>query len=199
MSAAERGAQFFVDVWADDVRRRVREVRAAREQYDQMDRAYERGEWTLTEHDLERLGQRLWAAQHHLVWATNQLEQWVRRLAKEQGTTEPDPDPVLTALRDALEHLDDADLDEDTASAGEGKRNRSLRKLPGGQLFIGSVGSHRLFGLVDPQDIERRALAITTTADREDQAVEDWVQEQIVRGEWPPWSDEEPPEEDPAG
>jgi hypothetical protein len=68
-------------VWADDVRRRVSDVRAAREQYDQMDRADERAEWTLTEHDLERLVQRLWAAQHHLVWATNQLEQWVRRPA----------------------------------------------------------------------------------------------------------------------
>lgn len=74
MSAAERGGQFFVDVWADDVRRRVREVRATREQYDQMNRAFERGESTLTEQDLKGLGQRLWAAQHHLVWATNQLE-----------------------------------------------------------------------------------------------------------------------------
>ncbi|WP_324273759.1 hypothetical protein [Blastococcus brunescens] len=140
-------------------------------------------------------GQRLWVAQHHLVWATNQLEQWVRRLAREQGGPEPEPDPVLTALRDALEHLDDAVLDEDIASAGPGKGNRALRKLPESQLYIGTFGSHRMFGLVDPEDIERRALAIVTTADRLEQQAEDYVHDLMARGDWPPRDgdiDEEP-------
>ncbi len=183
MSAAEETAQWFVDVWAGEVRGQVRAVQAARTRFDDLDRAYERGEWTLTEHDLLREGQRLWAAQHHLVWAGNQLEQWVRRLAREQGVEEPAPDPVLTALRDALEHLDDAVLDDDTASAGPGKGNRSLRKLPGGQLFLGVFGSRRMFGLVDPDDIERRALAVVNTADRLDQAAEAYVYDLMVRGE----------------
>jgi hypothetical protein len=190
VDAAGDTAQWFVDVWADEVRGRVREVKAGRKRFEELDRAYEHGEWTLTEHDLLVRGQRLWAAQHHLVWAANQLEQWVRRLAREQGLPEPTPDPVLTALRDALEHLDDAVLDEDTAAAGPGKGNRSLRKLPGGQLFIGVFGSQRLFGLVDPDDIERRALAIVTTADRADQGAEDYVHDLMARGEWPPWDHE---------
>ncbi|MCZ2826027.1 MULTISPECIES: hypothetical protein [unclassified Modestobacter] len=186
MSSAEETAQWFVDVWADEVRGRVRDVREDRKRFDDLDHAYERGEWTITERDLLTRGQQLWVAQHHLVWATNQLEQWVRRLARERGKPEAEPDPVLTALRDALEHLDDAVLDEDIASAGPGKGNRALRRLPGSQLYIGTFGSHRMFGLVDPEDIERRALAIVTTADRLEQQAEDYVHDLMARGEWPP-------------
>ena len=48
-------------------------------------------------------------------------------------------------------------------------------------------GSQRLFGLLDPNDVERRALAIATTADRADQEAEDYVHDLMARGEWPPW------------
>lgn len=190
MRPAEEGAQWFVDVWAEEVRRLVHDVRADRHRLDELDRAYERGEWAISEHDLMARGQRLWARQHHLVWAANQLEQWLRRLAKEQGQPEIPADPVLTALRDALEHLDDAVLDEDTASAGPGRGNRSLRKLPGEQLYIGAFGTSRLFGLVDPADLERRALALVTTADRLDQEAEDYAHDLMARGEWPPWEED---------
>ena len=43
-----------------------------------------------------------------------------------------------------------------------------------------------MFGLVDPEDIERRALAIATTADRLEQQAEDHVHDLMARGEWPP-------------
>ncbi|MCZ2818015.1 hypothetical protein [Modestobacter sp. VKM Ac-2984] len=189
MTSAQESAQWFVDLWADEVRSLVHDVRADRQRLDELDRAYERGEWTITEHDLMACGRRLWARQHHLVWAANQLERWVRRLAKEQGQPEIPADPELTALRDALEHLDDAVLDDDTASAGPGRNNRSLRKLPGGQLYIGAFGASRLFGLVDPADLERRALAIVTTADRLEQEAADYAHDLMARGEWPPWEE----------
>ncbi|WP_324273760.1 hypothetical protein [Blastococcus brunescens] len=43
MSSAEEAAQWFVDVWADEVRARVRDVREDRKRFDDLDRAYERG------------------------------------------------------------------------------------------------------------------------------------------------------------
>jgi hypothetical protein len=43
------------------------------------------------------------------------------------------------------------------------------------KLYVGGFGSQRLFGLVDLEDIERRAWVIVTTADRLEQEVEDHV------------------------
>jgi hypothetical protein len=62
-------------------------------------------------------------------------------------------------------------------------------------LFIGVFGTQRLFGLVDPDDIERRALAIVTTADRLDQDAEDYVHDLMVRGEWS-WREHEDDEDE---
>ncbi|MGZ6840161.1 MAG: hypothetical protein ACXVHC_06865, partial [Frankiaceae bacterium] len=90
------------------------------------------------------------------MWAAHQLERWARRLAREQGLPQPPSDPVLTDLRNALEHLDEAELDESTASAGDHlKSNRSLRKLPGSQLIIGApTNPRRLFDMIDSVEIE---------------------------------------------
>jgi hypothetical protein len=127
------------------------------------------------------------------VWAAHQLERWVRRLALERGAAEPDPDSLLTDLRNALEHLDEAELDGYVASAGDHpRRNRSLRNLPDAQLRIGApVDPRRLFDLLDSEAVERRALAVVTTADRLEAEGEAWAQELMAHGEWPPDEDEE--------
>jgi hypothetical protein len=170
VSAAEETAQSFVDVWAGEVRRLVPEVRDLRQRYDEYRRALDH-DWTLAEHDLYRRWQRLWAAQHHLVWAAHQLESWIRRLARERRTKTPKPDAVLADLRNVLEHLDEAELDEATATRSDNPaRTKSLRRLPGAQLLIGTGGNPRqLFDLIDSDEIERRALDVVTTADRLDQ------------------------------
>lgn len=180
MTMSLGGCEIFVDTWVEEVRRLVPQVKALRQSYEDDRRAVEYGEdWSPTEHDLYEGGCRLWAAQHHLVWAAHQVERWTRRLAAEQGETPPDSDPVLADLRNALEHLDEALIDDvgATAMAGDNpKINRSLRRLPGAQLRIDVSGS-LLFELIGSSDIERRARAVATTADRlmqeaEDRAVE---------------------------
>src|SRR3954454_2167540 len=132
MSAAEDTAEALVDVWVEEVRRLVPEVRAVREKYDRDSRAMDRNDSSppLTEHDMFADWRRLWAAQHHLVWAAHQPERWVARLARERRTKVPKPDPVLADLRNALEHLAEADLDESTATASSNPApTKSLRKL----------------------------------------------------------------------
>jgi hypothetical protein len=100
----------------------------------------------------------------------------------------PEADPVLADLRNALEHLDEAELDEATATPSENPaRTKSLRKLPGAQLLIGTGGNPRqLFDLIDSDEIERRALDVVTTADRLDQQAEDYLDDLLVSSECPP-------------
>jgi Family of unknown function (DUF6308) len=181
MTDAEEQCRFFIDVWAEEVRRLARSVQTIREKHAQDLRAAEYGEdWSPTDHDLyERFG-RLWAAQHHLIWAAHQLERWVARLTRDRGEPPPVPDPVLADLRNALEHLDEAVLDGSSASAGtDSKANRSLRRLPGSRLLIGTAGSSLLFEIVDPAEIERRALSIATTSD-ELMAEAEWLAADLV-------------------
>lgn len=198
MAASERACETFVDVWADEVRRLVPQVKELREAHDRDSRAMDYGEdWSPDEHDMYASWRRLWAAQHHLVWAANQLERWVSRLATERGTPVPEPDAVLADLRNALEHLDEAVLDDDHALASAGdnpKANRSLRNLPGAKLHIGT-GGPRLFDLIDSAEIERRAFGVVTTTDRMIEEAGAWASDLMARGEWPPWADVDPEEE----
>ena len=111
--------------------------------------------------------------------------------APRPGTWHPglEPDPVLADLRNALEHLDEAELDGYLASAGNHpRRNRSLRNLPEAQLRIGMTTSSRLFDLLDSRG-QRRAFAVVTTADRMEAEGEAWAQELMARGDWPPAAD----------
>lgn len=177
VSEAGETAEMFVDLWVDEVRRLVRRETELRSADERMSWAAERlEEWSPTEFDLHESFRRLWAAQHHLVWATHQLERWRRRLARERGEPEPPRDPVLDDLRNALEHLDEAVLDDvHAAVAGDDPRmNRSLRRLPQGRLHVGS-GGRLMFQLLDPAEIERRVWTITTAAERAMTEAEDWV------------------------
>jgi hypothetical protein len=45
-----------------------------------------------------------------------------------------------------------------------------------------------LFGLVDPVDMERRALTMVTTADRLEQEAEDSRTTSWLGAGWPPWA-----------
>ncbi len=77
----------------------------------------------------------------------------------------PPQDQVLANLRNALEHLDEADFDDEAhVTAGPHRGNRSLRALPGAELSLGP-GSELLFELIDPADLEQRALAVIEAAE----------------------------------
>jgi hypothetical protein len=114
-------------------------------------------DWSPTELDLARNFRAQWAEEQTLVWAAHQVERWARRLAKERGEPAPPPDKVLANVRNALEHLDEAEFDDSYAVPGD--RSRSLRALPNGRLAI-ELGDRLAFGLIDVDELERRALAV---------------------------------------
>lgn len=127
----------------------------------------------------------LWTEEHMLVWSAHQLERWRARLAKEPGEPAPQENQALKNARDALEHLDDASLGESAATppeAGAGKQQgRALRKLPEQMLSL-DIGGVKLFEVLDPEVIDRAALAVVASIEAEphDQAVDHYAE--LMRG-----------------
>jgi hypothetical protein len=73
---ASEAYEFFVDVWAEEVRRLVPKAEDLRRKYERDWTIYDRGdEPYLTEHDLHEQFRRLWATQHHLEppWVEERL------------------------------------------------------------------------------------------------------------------------------
>jgi hypothetical protein len=82
---------------------------------------------------------------------------------------------VLADLRNALEHLDEAELEGHHAVPGA--RSRSLRALPGSRLLI-ATRDGLAFGLIDVNELESRALGVVGTVEDElMQEAADWWSE----------------------
>jgi hypothetical protein len=163
---------FFVQTWAEAVIRQLDRVRELREEGAVLFRQAERADMEvldLIEEDSQRNSRVQWAEEHMLIWAAHQLEQWNCRLAVERGEEPPEPDEFLARVRNALEHLDEADFEEGQAVPGPLGSNRSLRSLPGGGglwLALG-FGDSPLAGLISPTDLEKRALAVVQRIEAE--------------------------------
>jgi hypothetical protein len=160
-------------MWAEAVMLQVERVRQIRRKADADGRAYERMEdWSPTQLDLARNFRAQWAEEQTLVWAAHQVERWAWRLAEERSEDPPPRDQVLADLRNALEHLDEAEFDGGHAVPGD--RSRSLRALPNSRLAI-ETGHRLAFGLIDVDELERRALAVVGTVEDElMEAAADW-------------------------
>ena len=80
-------------------------------------------------------------------------------MARERDETVPLRDAMLANVRNALEHLDEAALDDESVAAAgnDPKANRSLRQLPGACLRIGDAGGPLLFELVDPEECDENS------------------------------------------
>jgi hypothetical protein len=170
---AEDACRFFVQTWAEAVMLQVERVRQLRGKADADGRAFERMEdWSPTGLDLARNHRGQWAEEQTLVWAAHQVERWARRLAAERGEQPPPRDQVLADLRKGLEHLDEAQFADGYAVPGD--KSRSLRALPDGRLAI-ETGHRLAFGLIDVDELERRALGVVGTVEDElMQAAADW-------------------------
>jgi hypothetical protein len=157
--------------------RQVRHVRQMRDKAARQGRAYESigPESGPDELDLARNARQLWADEQALVWAAHQLERWTRRLAAERDREPVPRDRVLADLRNALEHLDEAEFDGGAAIPGEG--SRSLAALPGGRLSL-RAGAGMAFGLIEVGELERRALALVDAVEAElmEEAAEWWAE-----------------------
>jgi hypothetical protein len=154
--------------------RQVERVREVSEKDRKPFRAYERMEdWSPDELDLARSSRAQWAEEHTLVWAAHQVGRWAQRLAEERGDDPPPRDEVLSNVRNALEHLDEAEFEGGAAVPGH-SGNRSLGKLPGSRLPL-STGHNLAFALIDPSELVSRALGVVATVEDElMQEAADW-------------------------
>jgi hypothetical protein len=148
----------FAQAWAEAVLEQVRTAREARKKHDWSLWAAEKMEdWSPTDRQIDRYFRHLWTADTTLVWMAFQLERWTTRLYHDQGVEPPASKPQLRDLRNALEHLDQADFVGSNAVASNG--SWSLNRLPDGQLFIGTYDDGgRLFGVLTGAELEAMAL-----------------------------------------
>jgi hypothetical protein len=181
----------FARTWAEKLRAQVVVSKAATATFAKKSRQAEYGEdWSPDELDIERAFRSMWAENVTLIWISHQLEQWLSRLAVELGEEAPKPIDGLRLLRNALEHLNEAEFNDGVAVPGTGRKNPSLRELRdrhGYALFIGSWGSESpLFNLIDPRSVEELATTLLDRLERElDEIIQDYLtQERIndIRG-----------------
>lgn len=126
------------------------------------DRAIDYGEdWSPSEADLAVALEEVWVRGYKLVLSTYQMHRWVRAYRRATGQ-EDRPDEMLRALRNTIEHLDEASLTELTAHKGvstsRGKK-WSIERLPGKELFLGFDPGYieAAFGLVDLKSVTEEA------------------------------------------
>ncbi|OLT24759.1 hypothetical protein BJF83_23850 [Nocardiopsis sp. CNR-923] len=181
MSEAEEHAVLFVRTWAETVLRQIERVDEAREKFHLDSRNYERMEdWSPTEEDVGRAFRALWAEEHTLVWAAHQLEQWRIRLGQLRKRDGVSRDRKLASLRNALEHLVEADFQDGYAVPKEGRgasgsgrgKGRGLASLPDGRLEI-AIDGPAVFDMLDTDEVERVAL-------RQVQAIEEELEQDAV-------------------
>lgn len=173
---ALHAAEESVQRWAEAVLRQAARTREVRKKTAEAERAYERGdEPSLSSWTLDANHRELWTEEHTLVWSAHQLERWRARLAKERGEPAPQENEALKNARDALEHLDEAVLGMDAATSPDGgerkQTGRALRKLPGQAMSL-SVSGDKLFEVLDPEVIDREALAVVASIEAE---LKDWA------------------------
>jgi hypothetical protein len=118
-------------------------------------------EWSPDERDLPPALEQVWVRGYKLIMSTYQMERWLqahRRLNGEQEQPKRYED-----LRNALEHLDEANFTELSAvrpPSDTGKRGKwAIDELPGRQVFLGfhPVSTEDAFGIVNLAEVTKRA------------------------------------------
>jgi hypothetical protein len=130
---------------------------------------------------LERAWRRVWAEGHLLAISAQQLENWLCRYNEEceaggevaEGSVE-----FLKHLRNALEHLNEADISGSGATMVAGTKHYSLKKLPGKSLptsiHVGAAKTQP-FGVISIESLRELATQVETAIeDAEDSMAESW-------------------------
>ncbi|MFJ8963312.1 hypothetical protein ACIRG5_28395 [Lentzea sp. NPDC102401] len=176
-------ARMFAQRWADGTLRQARRLRHALKAASDMDRAYERMDAPgITELDIAAKIDEVWTEQHLLMVSAQQCEKWATKMAAARGETRPEEARLMRLLRNSLEHLDEAKLNDFEALPGP-SGNRSLRDLPNSRLPLGvTLGADNVMvcDLVELDEIERncRQLADEIGDEIEGPAIDayiDWM------------------------
>lgn len=155
--------------WAGAVREQLHNVKKRVANYIDVEIMYERMDGDVTMDQLAASWQAAWAAEALLVICADNLERWVKRLYRERGREPAPAHPQLRALRNAIEHMDESEFEDDEwiARAAGSKQNRGLGSLPDASLSI-AVGSRgAVFGLISHDDLQGIVDALISELDQE--------------------------------
>lgn len=155
--------------WAGTVREQLDNVKTRVSLYHNLENMHERMDGDVTTDHLAASWQAAWTAEALLVISADNLERWIKRLYIERGRTPAPAHPRLRALRNAIEHMDESDFEDDEwiARAAGTKQGRGLGALPESSLSI-SPGSHdSVFGLIKHEDLQSIVNTLIHELDRE--------------------------------
>ncbi|MCA1195120.1 hypothetical protein [Saccharopolyspora sp. 6V] len=156
----------FAERWALGALRQAERFREALKTATSADRAYELGEaegWIAA--DVAELVDAAWVEQHLLTVATHQFETWTQKMLDARGDDETRGNQLIRDLRNVLEHLDEATIEDEHAVPNPSVRGKqSLKLLPGGRLPLGmTLGEDEVMvcDLVRLEEIEAACKDLT--------------------------------------
>ncbi|MFJ9870950.1 hypothetical protein [Streptomyces sp. NPDC101165] len=184
LDARHRVVVRMLALWARSVQRDAHSYYQAASKAVWTDRAIDHGEeWSPTEDDLARVIEDVWVRGYRLVMSAYQMERWSQAHQQITGGSEQSDDR-LRALRNTIEHLDEASFTDLVARKGtldpkKKRKNWSIDELPGKELFLGfDAGfTEAAFGLVNLRDVTTRARLYAQLDTPDEPSSDDWLPE----------------------
>lgn len=164
--------------WAGAVREQLDNVRKRVKNFHNVSNMYERMDGDVTTDHLAASWQAAWTAEALLVISADNLERWIKRLHLDRGREPKTPLPLLRKLRNAIEHMDESEFDDEEWIARPTKsQSRGLGALPDASLSI-SVGSHdKVFGLITLDELQSIVDSLVNELERE---LDDYAEDMIA-------------------
>lgn len=163
--------------WAEATARLVRDARERRREFQVLDSAHERMDVDgLSWDDVETAQRSVWSTECLLILSASNLETWMKKLYESRGRAAPPRIELLKQLRNSIEHLHEAEIDEETwtATPTNGHAVRTgVGALPDGQFDVWAGP----LSYVSVDDIESLATALLDELARElDDYARDWLE-----------------------
>lgn len=144
--------------WAAQTSELLALAKQRRKTFRAVDNMYERNDGDgITAEAVGEALRSAWTTETLLVFSASQLEIWTAKLYRARQRRAAPPHPHLTALRNALAHLEEADFDDENWIATPRKAVSAkcgIGALPDAELFIGLSGDGKLFGVLTHSELE---------------------------------------------
>jgi hypothetical protein len=165
--------------WADATFEMLELSRKRRSDYRSISRTYDRMDGDAVDLAmLHRAIREVWSTDCLLILSASNLEAWIRKLYRARRRKLPEPLKHLKQLRNAIEHLDDANIDEETWTATarlQQSKKSGIGALPNQELAIGISGDGLLFGILSHDDLEGLVRGLLSELSQElDDYAQDW-------------------------
>lgn len=163
--------------WAEATARLIVQAREQRRRFANLENAYERSDVDgLTWDYVEEVQRTVWSTECLLILSASNLETWMRKLYEIRRRGAPPRIALLKQLRNSIEHLHEANIDETTWTATPANaysERRGIGALPDGKFDVWSGP----LVYVPEDEIESLAKGLLDELATElDDYVRDWIE-----------------------